>query len=306
MENILFSGAVTFMLMGVFVSMLFPVVGNAGSFMVVPLLMILIGLPPEIAIPIGLAHLAALTVPSAVSQWQMGHVDGKLLGLLLLGLLPGMFAANQISWIMDLAGYSKILLIPYLILLAGAVLNRIRPFSLLPKPNNRYRKALLKTLRNLPGKTYLSSSMMSVPLMAPIALGFMLALVGKLAGPVAILLVSPILIICLDIPVMMAVGTAMMANFIGMLVIALGSDFLVLPMNLQILLWLFLGSSLTVLILSTMIKRRPYPVPVAAVLVLITSLTLLVLTTSQPDLNLLIQKFSFPMNLLGWFGGAQG
>jgi len=307
MENILFSGAMTFMFIGIFVGMLFPILGNAGSFMVVPLLIILTGLPPEIAIPIGLAHLAALIVPTAVSQWQVGNVDGKLLLLLLLGVLPGMFLAGKVSWMMESWGdYYKVLLIPYLLLLVGAVLHRIRSFPLLPRPNNRYRKMVIKALRRLPGKTFLPASMIQVPWVIPVTLGLVLAFAGKLLGPVVALLVSPFLIVCLDIPVMMAVGTAMAANFIGMLAISLGSDFLALPINLQILLWLFLGSSITVLVISTIMKKRPYPVPVAAVLVLITSITLWVLTSSQPNLNLLIQHFSFPINLLGWFGGVQG
>ncbi|MCL5780916.1 MAG: sulfite exporter TauE/SafE family protein [Firmicutes bacterium] len=306
MENILFSGAMTFMLIGIFAGILFPILGNVGSFMVVPLLIIFTGLPPEIAIPIGLAHLAALIVPAAVSQWQVGNVDYKLLLLFLLGLFPGMFLANKVSWLMEGSGWSEILLIPYLLLLVGAVLHRIRPFPLLPKPNNRYRKRIVKVLRGLPGKTSLTASMMQVPLIIPVAMGLVFAFTGKLLGPVVALMVSPFLIVCLDIPVMMAVGTAMVANFTGMLAVALDSGFLTLPINLQILLWLFLGSSLTVLVLSAIMQRRPYPVPVAAGLVLITSVTLWVLTTSQPGLNLLIQHFSFPINLLGWFGGVRG
>lgn len=306
MENILFSGAMTFMLIGIFAGILFPILGNVGSFMVVPLLIIFTGLPPEIAIPIGLAHLAALIVPAAVSQWQVGNVDYKLLLLFLLGLFPGMFLANKVSWLMEGSGWSEILLIPYLLLLVGAVLHRIRPFPLLPKPNNRYRKRIVKVLRGLPGKTSLTASMTQVPLIIPVAMGLVFAFTGKLLGPVVALMVSPFLIVCLDIPVMMAVGTALVANFTGMLAVALDSGFLTLPINLQILLWLFLGSSLTVLVLSAIMQRRPYPVPVAAVLVLITSVTLWVFTTSQPGLNLLIQHFSFPINLLGWFGGVRG
>ncbi|SHE75137.1 hypothetical protein SAMN02745133_01074 [Desulforamulus putei DSM 12395] len=306
MENILFSGAVTFMIIGILAGILFPVLGNAGSFMVVPLLMILTGLPPEIAIPIGLAHLAALIVPAAISQWQAGNVDFKLLLLFLLGLLPGMLLANKVCRLMEGAGWSEILLGLYLLLLVGAVAHRIRPLALLPKPNNRYRKKIVKVLRGLPGKIFLPASMMPVPLIIPVVLGMVFAFTGKLWGPVAAFMVSPFLIVCLDMPVMMAVGTATAANFIGMLAVALGSGFLALPINLQILLWLFLGSSLTVLVLSAFMQRKPYPVPVAAVLVLITSVTLWVLTTSQPGLHLLIQHFSFPVNLLGWFGGVQG
>ncbi|GAB6157098.1 hypothetical protein JCM39194_02980 [Desulfotomaculum varum] len=307
MESIIFAGAVTFLLMGIMVGVLFPVLGNMSFLIVVPSLMLVAGLPPAVAVPVGLAHLAALLVPPAVSHWQAGNVDVKLLLLFSLGLLPGLLISEPLCRLMDDSGWWTVIIMGvYLILLAGAVVHRIRPLPLLPKPNNRWRKMLVKFLHSLPGSIFLPASMMTVPFMFPVLLGMLFAVTGKIWGPVAVLLVCPCLIVCLNMPVITAVGNAMAANFIGLLAVSLGSGFLTLPINIQILLWLFLGSSLTVLVLSAFLQRKLYPVPVALILVLITSVTLWILTAGQPGFHILIQHGSFPPNQFGWFGGVQG
>lgn len=308
MESIFFSGAMIFMLIGVFVGILLPVLGSAGSLMIMPLIMLITGLPPEMAIPISLAHLAALSVPGVVGQWQSGNVDLKMLLWLMVGVIPGIIFGD---WVNEFARrwhwFTYLVLAPYLILLVCAVIYRFHPFSVLPKPNNRYRKKVVKFMKGLPGKTRFITSDISLSRGIPIVLGLALGLVGKIFGPMVALLLSPILIVCLDIPVMCAVATAMAANFIGMLTITSTGQFMMAPLTLQILLWLFLGTSATILGLSVFLqKSKPYPAPVAVVLVLITSVTLWALVTSQPNLGSVIQNFSLPVHLLGWFGGVQG
>ncbi|ABO49847.1 protein of unknown function DUF81 [Desulforamulus reducens MI-1] len=299
MEHIFFSGSFIFLFIGMLGGILYPVLGNAGIYMIVPLLMLLTGLPADMAVPIGLAHFAALIIPAAVGHWQTGNLDYKLLLLIMIGFIPGLFLAERIQ-------LNLYVFIPYLILLVGAIIYKIRPFALLPKPNNHFRKITLRVINQLPGKTFLTFSGIKVSFIVPIIVGGLLSFTGKLFGPIAALLLCPILIICLDIPVMVAVATSTVCNFIGMLSFAMWNDFLMIPLNLKILLWLFLGSSITVLVLSSVIKKKLYPVPVAALLVLITSFTLWTLMLGQPGHQVLIQQFSFPSNLLGWFGGVQG
>ncbi|SHH17541.1 TSUP family transporter [Desulforamulus hydrothermalis] len=307
MESIIFAGAVTFLLMGMMVGVLFPVLGNMSFLIVVPSLLSVAGLPPAAAVPVGLTHLAALLVPPAVNHWQAGNVDVKLLLLFSLGLLPGLLISEPLCRLMDNSGWwVAVIMGVYLMLLAGAVIHRIRPLPLLPRPNNRWRKMLVNFLHRLPGRVFLPTSMMAVPLLFPVILGVLFAVVGKIWGPAAVLLVCPCLIVCLNMPVITAAGNAMAANFIGLLAVSLGSGFLSLPINIQILLWLFLGSSLTVLILSVFWQRKLYPVPVAVILVLITSVTLWILTAGQSGLHILIQHGSFLSNQFGWFGGVQG
>ena len=308
MDSLFFSGTVIFLLLGAAAGLFLPIIGNIGTLMILPLIIMITGIPPEMAVPIALAHLAALWVPGVVGRWQSGNVDGKLLLWLLLGMIPGITLGN---WIEGMAvhgtWFTDMVLAPYLLLLVGAVIYRLRPFPILPKPANRQRKKVVQWVTGLPAKTLFNTSGISISLFVPLGLGFIFGLTGKIFGPVAVLLLSPALMVCLDIPVLCAVSTAVVFHFIGMLSISLTGRYMLLPLNLQILLWLFLGTSMIFLGLSFfMQKKKPYTAPVAVVLVLITSATLWALITSQPDLGPVIKHFSFPIQLLGWFGGVRG
>lgn len=300
MEGISFLGALLFMVIGILGGVLYPLLGKASVYMIVPLLVLVTGLPPEMAIPIGLAHFAALIIPAVVGYWQTGIIDYRLLFLLSVGLLAGLIFSG------GMVDLSPLVLLPYLVLFIGAAIYRIRTFTLLPKPNNRQRKIVIKMMRRLPGKMYLPVSGIKVSFLAPLFLGFLLALTGKIFGPIAAIMVCPILIICFDIPVMVAVPTSLIFNFIGTLSIAMRHDFFAIPLNLQILLWMFLGSAVTILALSTVVKKKLYPIPVAALLVTVTSFTLWAFMISHPGHSAVIQQMILPLKLLGWFGGVQG
>lgn len=300
MESIFFSGSLLFMVIGILGGVLYPLLGKASVYMIVPLLVFVTGLPPEMAIPIGLAHFAALIIPAVVGHWQTGTIDYRLLFLLVIGLCVGLIFSGGMGEL------NPLVLAPYLVLFIGAAIYKIRPFALLPKPNNRHRKKVIKMMHWLPGKMYLPVSGSKVSFLAPIFLGILLAFTGKIFGPIATIIVCPILIVCLDIPVLVAVATAMVFNFIGLLSIAMWHGFLAIPLNLQILLWMFLGSAITILVLATVVKRKLYPIPVAALLVAITSFTLWALILSHPSQGTIMQQIILPLKLLGWFGGVQG
>jgi len=199
-----------------------------------------------------------------------------------------------------------LIIIPYLLFLAGGMIYRFRPFRVLPKPNHPYRKKVLEWIHAVPGKIDFATGGISVSALIPLCLGLAYGLLGQLFGPLVALLLSPVLVVCLDVPVMVAMATALAVNFAGMLTVAIAGGFVSIPLNLQILLWVFLGSVITFLGLSLRQKNKPYPVPVAAVLVLLTSVTLWALMNSQPGIDLLMQQFHLPLRLLGWFGGVQG
>ena len=300
MENIFFSGAITFLLMGVISGGLTSVIGNAGAYLIVPLLMLVTGLTPDIAIPVALAHLAALLVPRVVGMCQAGNVDLRLTLWILAGFLPGTLLAGKLAALTNnLAWFKPIVLIPYLILLVGAVIYRVKPFRLLPAPNNLYRKKFLQMVKKVPGKVSLPFSGITLSAIILAILGAGFAVATSVWGPLAVLLLSPLLIVGLDIPAMGAVGTGVVGSFIGAIVSSLSSGVLLYPITLQMLLWLFLGTALAVLVLSAFRqKNKLCPVPVVVLMVVITSMTLWALSSTQPQ-DLLLQHYQFPFQLLG-------
>ncbi|MDO7788749.1 sulfite exporter TauE/SafE family protein [Desulforamulus aquiferis] len=307
MENLIFSGSITFMILGMLVGFLINIVGNTGALAVMPLLIIFLGFPPEAALPIALGHLAAVGVPGLVLHWQTGNVDLKLIALVVIGVAPGIWLGKGLSTSSFYHVWGLYLvLVPYLILMLAAVIHRYRPFAILPKPNNRYRKMVLKFIKKIPGRIYSDTSGTNIPIIVPLITGVLLGLTGKILGPLATIIIAPILIVILNIPVIVAMGTAVTVNFIASLSIAVTSGLVSIPLNLQILLWTFLGSSLVLLLVSSIWRKHsPYPIPVATVLVLITSITLWAVTSSQPNLDFIMQHFSLPGNVLGWLGGVK-
>ncbi|AQS58711.1 sulfite exporter TauE/SafE family protein [Desulforamulus ferrireducens] len=305
MENILFSGAVIFLLIGVISGGLTSAIGNAGAYLLVPLLMLATGITPDIAVPLALAHLAALMIPRMVGQWQAGNVDLKLMLWILAGFLPGSLLAGKLAaFIHGFFWFVPVLLLPYLALLVGTIIYNRKPFRLLPAPNNLYRKKILIMVKGFPGQVTLPFSGMSLPAVLLITLGGVLAVATSLWGPLAVLLISPLLIVLMDIPVMVAVGTGLVIGVVGALVSSFSSGVLLYPLTLQMLLWLFLGTALTVLCLSFLQrKNKACPTSVAILMVVITSVTLWAVSASQPP-SLLLLHYQLPLQLLGWFGGV--
>lgn len=295
------TGVMMFVSLGVLVGILLSVLGRPGALLITPLLMVVAGLPAEMAVPISLAHFAALMVPGTAGQWQSGNIDLKMLILLLVGVGPGVMLAGKISYSFP-HWLAPVILFPYVILLLGAVIYKIRRFPVLPGPGNAYRLRVVKIIGTLPLKLHFATIGMAISAAVPVVLGIIFGFTGQIFGPLAALIISPVLVVCLDIPVMVATGTAGVASVMGSLIIALMSGFAAIPLNLQILLWLFLGSSVTFLAISALLQiNRLYPLPVAAMMVLVTSVTLWALLTGQPNLNLLIHRL--PIHV-GFFGGV--
>lgn len=305
MENIFFSGAITFLLIGIISGGLTSAIGNTGAYLMVPLLILTTGLTPDIAVPIGLAHLAALLIPRVVGQWQAGNVDIRLMLWILAGFLPGTLLAGKLAALShEFFWFKPIILLPYLILLAGTILYRWKPFRLLPAPNNLYRKKILQLVKRFPGQVSLPFSGMSLSALVLVILGVVLAVATSLWGPLAVLLLSPLLIVVLDIPVMVAVGTGLIVGVAGALISSFGSGVLLYPLTLQMLLWLFLGTALAILGFSTFQqKNKSCPASVAVLMVVITSVTLWAVSSTQPP-SLLLQHYQLPIQILGWFGGV--
>lgn len=272
MEQILITGAKTFGILGVLVGFLIPLVGNIGIFMVIPLLM-LVGLTPEQAIPIGLAHMALLHTPTVAGQIRSGHTDIRLLTLLLTGTIPGYLLADRLNEILITISYfNHTIFIIYLLLLAGAFLYRKHPFPILPKPNNLYRKKIITFIKKVPGHIFLVTSCISVSFIIPFFLGITFGLVSKTLGPLSALIICPILVFFLDIPVMVAMNTVTLFIFLSFITIAMASSLTLIPLNLIILLWIFLGSSLTLLAVSTLPRRSKlsYQIPFSILFIVVT------------------------------------
>ena len=70
---------------------------NSGGFLLVPLFLLVAGLGMRAASGTSLAVAAALTVPTLLTHWALGHVDWRIAILVGIGLLPGTVAGTRLA-----------------------------------------------------------------------------------------------------------------------------------------------------------------------------------------------------------------
>ena len=70
---------------------------NGGGFLLVPLYLLFFGLRMRQAVGTSLLVVAALSVPTLVSHWLLGHVDWTLAGEFAAGMLPGAAVASRLA-----------------------------------------------------------------------------------------------------------------------------------------------------------------------------------------------------------------
>lgn len=78
---------------GVFTGLL----ANGGGFLLVPLYLLVFGLRMRQAAGTSLLVITALSVPTLVSHWLLGHVDWSLAGYFAAGMLPGAALASRLA-----------------------------------------------------------------------------------------------------------------------------------------------------------------------------------------------------------------
>lgn len=70
---------------------------NGGAFLLMPMYMLIFGLRMRQAVGTSLLVVAALSVPTLVTHWSLGHIDWRVSGLLLLGQVPGSFLGANLA-----------------------------------------------------------------------------------------------------------------------------------------------------------------------------------------------------------------
>ena len=71
------------------VGLLTGLLANGGGFLLVPLLVVVFGLTTGMAAGTSMVAVAALTLPTLVTHWWLGHIDWRLAAVFALGVLPG-------------------------------------------------------------------------------------------------------------------------------------------------------------------------------------------------------------------------
>ena len=70
---------------------------NGGAFLLMPMYLLIFGLRMRQAVGTSLVVVAAMSVPSLLTHWSLGHIDWAVSAALLVGQLPGSALGSQLS-----------------------------------------------------------------------------------------------------------------------------------------------------------------------------------------------------------------
>lgn len=70
---------------------------NGGGFLLVPLYLVVLGLGMRQSAATSLVVIAALSVPTLVTHWALGHVDWRVAGAFAAGAVPGGFVGGRVA-----------------------------------------------------------------------------------------------------------------------------------------------------------------------------------------------------------------
>src|SRR5215212_6278837 len=94
--------------------------GVGGGFLLTPLL-ILIGIPPTVAVASGANQTLGASVSGLIAQWQRGNVDARMGGVLLAGGLLGSFAGVQLFALLRRIGQVDLAVSLFYVVVLGTV-----------------------------------------------------------------------------------------------------------------------------------------------------------------------------------------
>lgn len=89
------------------VGVLTGLLANGGAFLLMPLYLLVFGLRMRQAVGTSLLVVAALSVPTLVTHWSLGHIDWRVSAALLSGQLPGAFIGGRLARRITGAGVAR-------------------------------------------------------------------------------------------------------------------------------------------------------------------------------------------------------
>jgi uncharacterized membrane protein YfcA len=195
-----------------FISGLF---GIGGGFLMTPVL-VLIGIPPAVAVGSMSSHVAASSMSSAISYGRRRGVDLRMGAVLAAGGAVGAVAGVELfRWLRLLGQVDLVVALSYLIFLGvigglmlteslGAILRRRRNE---PPPPRRDRRP--PWLYGLPLKMRFPRSRLYISVIPPLALGGFVGVLSSIMGVGGGFILVPAMVYILRMPAKVVVGTSL-------------------------------------------------------------------------------------------------
>ena len=79
------------------VGLLTGLLANGGGFLLVPLYLLVLGMPMRLSSGTSLAVIAALSVPTLLTHWALGNIDWSVAGAFALGSIPAAYVGGRMA-----------------------------------------------------------------------------------------------------------------------------------------------------------------------------------------------------------------
>src|SRR5580704_4733609 len=201
--------------LGAGVGFLSGVFGVGGGFLLTPLL-ILIGVPPAVAVASSANQLVGASVSGVLAHWRRGHVDFKMGFTLLLGGLAGSILGIYLFTVFTRLGQIELVISLCYVVLLGTLgfmmgIESLRAMLRRRRPGAARRKLHRHTwLHGLPLKTRFRKSQLYISALLPIGLGFSVGVLSAVMGIGGGFLMIPAMIYMLGMPTTMVPGTSLL------------------------------------------------------------------------------------------------
>jgi hypothetical protein len=188
--------------------------GVGGGFLLTPLL-ILIGVPPAVAVATQANQVVASSVSGVLGHWRRDNVDfkmgfvllvggilGSTLGVLLFGLL------KRIGQIDLVIGLSYVLLLGFIgaLMLVESARTILRRRAAVVVPRKLHQHIWL---HGLPFKVRFRKSRLYISAILPIGVGFLVGIMSAIMGVGGAFILVPAMIYILGMPTVVVVGTSL-------------------------------------------------------------------------------------------------
>ena len=201
--------------MGAGVGFLSGMFGVGGGFLMTPLLIIVAGVSPPVAVGTEANQIVAASVSGVLAHWRRGAVDFKMGGVLLAGGVVGSVLGvwlfkllremGQIDLVISLSYVAFLGIIGGLMLLESgrALLRQRRGTRIMRKAHQHY------WVHGLPFKMRFRKSKLYISALLPIGVGFVVGVLAAIMGVGGGFVMVPAMIYLLGMPTSVVVGTSL-------------------------------------------------------------------------------------------------
>jgi len=204
---------------GLAVGVLSGLFGVGGGFLITPILLVL-GIPIEVAIATGAAQTVATAASGSYSQWQAGNLDLKMGLLLLIGGVVGSLGGVQLVALLLRTGQIELVVsLCYVVLLGilGALMLIEGTRAIWKSRGGRVVASTRRRhswVHNLPYKTRFTRSKLYMSMLPPLGLGVFVGLLGAVMGVGGGFVAVPFMVYALAMPTKVVIGTSLFQVFV--------------------------------------------------------------------------------------------